>query len=240
MRFTLRMRDLEKATSLPASAIRYYLREGLLPEPERPTVNSALYGQIHIDRIKALQRIKAVAPELPLVQLKRVLELVGKGVEPEVALSLHRSVGAGAQSAKTYEGVPALAKACGIDAAFVAQLIDARIVVPVGNMDEPSFNDIDRQIVATVSPFRALLPDVVDKMTEIAAMIRGISDLEMSMRNSAAGGTSAEQTAQISYHMQEFVNLWHAYLFARFRLRDIAEQGLGPAEAEPQDMRPSD
>ncbi|WP_377886596.1 MerR family transcriptional regulator [Algimonas porphyrae] len=224
------MRDLEGACQLPASAIRYYVREGLLPEPVRPTANSALYSDIHLQGLRAIERIKRVAPELPLAQLKRILELVRKGVEPEVALSLHRSVGSGASSDRQYNTIEDMAAAADVAPSFIRHLMDAGILVPIFHASAPTFNDIDRQLVLTVKPFMSAVPDLIDRMAAMAALIRQVSALEMDVRDLASGGADAEQTAQISYRMQEFANLWHAYLFARFRLRDIAARGLGPAE----------
>ena len=41
----LKMRDLERATGVGREAIRYYIREGLLPEPERTARNVAWYDE---------------------------------------------------------------------------------------------------------------------------------------------------------------------------------------------------
>ena len=49
------------------------------------------------------------------------------------------------------------------------------------------------------------------------------------MRNTASGSMSPDEAAKISYQMQEWGNFWHTYLFARFRLQEIAEHGLGVA-----------
>ena len=37
----LKMKDLERTTGVGREAIRFYIREGLLPEPERPSRNVA-------------------------------------------------------------------------------------------------------------------------------------------------------------------------------------------------------
>ena len=44
----LKMRDLERETGVGREAIRFYLREGLLPEPTRPARNVAHYTQEHV------------------------------------------------------------------------------------------------------------------------------------------------------------------------------------------------
>jgi DNA-binding transcriptional MerR regulator len=54
----LKMKDLEARTGLTRQAIHFYLREGLLPEPERPKRNVAHYSEEHVDRIKLIKRLQ--------------------------------------------------------------------------------------------------------------------------------------------------------------------------------------
>lgn len=54
----MRMRDLEKASGTGRETIRYYIREGLLPEPERTHRNSATYSQDHLARLLTIRRLK--------------------------------------------------------------------------------------------------------------------------------------------------------------------------------------
>ena len=71
----LKMKDLETRTDVSREAIHFYLREGLLPEPERPKRNVAHYNEGHVARIKLIKRLQeeaeghiriiTLAPELP-------------------------------------------------------------------------------------------------------------------------------------------------------------------------------
>lgn len=51
----MRMRELEKRTGVGRETIRYYIREGLLPEPDRASRNSASYTDDHVARLKAIK-----------------------------------------------------------------------------------------------------------------------------------------------------------------------------------------
>jgi DNA-binding transcriptional MerR regulator len=69
----LKMRDLERATGVGRETIRFYIREGLLPEPERAGRNVAWYDESFVDRIaliKELQRKRY----LPLHAIKALVE----------------------------------------------------------------------------------------------------------------------------------------------------------------------
>lgn len=54
----MRMRELEKASGVNRETIRFYIREGLLPEPQRSHRNSATYTSDHLARLIAIRRLK--------------------------------------------------------------------------------------------------------------------------------------------------------------------------------------
>jgi DNA-binding transcriptional MerR regulator len=76
----LKMKDLEARTGLTRQAIHFYLREGLLPEPERPKRNVAHYSEEHVDRIKLIKRLQE-EKFLPLGVIKNMLSDADTHVE---------------------------------------------------------------------------------------------------------------------------------------------------------------
>lgn len=77
----MKMKELEARTGVGRETIRYYIREGLLPEPERPKTNVAIYSEEHVRRlelIRTLQRERF----LPLGIIRRLIEHAG-GREPD-------------------------------------------------------------------------------------------------------------------------------------------------------------
>jgi DNA-binding transcriptional MerR regulator len=69
----LKMKDLEAQTGVGREAIRYYISEGLLPEPEKPKRNVAYYSQEHVVRIRAIKHLQE-RRYLPLSVIRTVLE----------------------------------------------------------------------------------------------------------------------------------------------------------------------
>jgi len=53
--------------------VRYYIREGLLPEPERSSRNSAFYNEDHVRRLKAIKRLQEER-FLPLSVIRTMLD----------------------------------------------------------------------------------------------------------------------------------------------------------------------
>jgi DNA-binding transcriptional MerR regulator len=54
----LKMKDLVKLTDTPKSTILYYIKEGLLPEPEKPKPNVHLYDESFVERIKFIKYLQ--------------------------------------------------------------------------------------------------------------------------------------------------------------------------------------
>lgn len=68
----MRMRDLEQRSGVGRETIRFYIREGLLPEPERMGRNSARYNDQHVIALTAIKRLQEER-YLPLSVIKAIL-----------------------------------------------------------------------------------------------------------------------------------------------------------------------
>jgi DNA-binding transcriptional MerR regulator len=69
----MRMRELERLTGVGRETIRFYIREGLLPEPERTSANSASYREEHVTRLRAIKRLQEER-FLPLAIIRALLD----------------------------------------------------------------------------------------------------------------------------------------------------------------------
>lgn len=74
----LKMKDLERLTGVGREAIRYYIHEGLLPEPERPARNVAWYDPAFVDRIRLIKELQ----EKRFLPLQVIKAMLGAGEEP--------------------------------------------------------------------------------------------------------------------------------------------------------------
>lgn len=67
------MRELETRTGVGRETIRYYIRLGLLPEPDRPKPNVAAYSDEHVRRVEVIKRLQQTR-YLPLAFIKTLLD----------------------------------------------------------------------------------------------------------------------------------------------------------------------
>lgn len=68
----LKMKDLERATGVGREAIRFYIREGLLPQPDRLGRNVALYDESFVERIRFIKELQQKR-YLPLNVIKAIV-----------------------------------------------------------------------------------------------------------------------------------------------------------------------
>ncbi len=69
----MRMRELEARSGVGRETIRFYIREGLLPEPARAARNSASYGEAHVARLALIKRLQEER-FLPLAVIRGLLD----------------------------------------------------------------------------------------------------------------------------------------------------------------------
>lgn len=126
----MRMRELEQRTGVGRETIRYYIREGLLPEPARASRNSASYSDTHVARLKA---IKALQEErfLPLAVIKTLLDETGDPAPwlaplafPQLDALLRARFDAGAARVP----VAVLAAQLGVEAEHLGQYADDGLI----------------------------------------------------------------------------------------------------------------
>ena len=69
----MRMRELESRSGVGRETIRFYIREGLLPEPARAARNSASYDEAHVTRLTLIKRLQEER-FLPLAVIRGLLD----------------------------------------------------------------------------------------------------------------------------------------------------------------------
>ena len=66
------MKELEARSGVGREAIRFYIREGMLPEPERPKRNVAFYSEEHVRRLQTIRKLREER-FLPLSVIKSLI-----------------------------------------------------------------------------------------------------------------------------------------------------------------------
>ncbi|MFI7059805.1 MerR family transcriptional regulator [Kribbella sp. NPDC050124] len=83
----MRIGELSRAAGVPVPTIKYYLREGLLPQGELSSPNQASYGEAHLRRLRLIRALVELA-QVPVAQVKEILESLDDDAVP-----LHEQIG---------------------------------------------------------------------------------------------------------------------------------------------------
>lgn len=67
----MKIGDLSKLTQTQVETIRYYEREGLLPEPERTEGNYRIYGEAHAERLAFIRHCRSL--DMTLDEIRELL-----------------------------------------------------------------------------------------------------------------------------------------------------------------------
>ena len=68
----MRISELSAQTGVPVPTIKYYLREGLLPEGERSAPTQAAYGEAHVQRLRVIRAL--ITAGVSIAETRRVLD----------------------------------------------------------------------------------------------------------------------------------------------------------------------
>src|SRR3546814_4795326 len=68
----IKIGELAKCTESTVETIRYYEKEGLLPEPSRSEGNYRLYGEEHIERLKFIRHCRTL--DMALGEVRTLLK----------------------------------------------------------------------------------------------------------------------------------------------------------------------
>ncbi|MEE8079813.1 MAG: MerR family transcriptional regulator [Pseudomonadales bacterium] len=68
----IKMKELESRTGVGREAIRFYIREGMIPQPDKPKRNVAFYNDTHVKRLRAIRHLKQER-QMPLARIKAIL-----------------------------------------------------------------------------------------------------------------------------------------------------------------------
>jgi Cd(II)/Pb(II)-responsive transcriptional regulator len=71
MTSALKIGELASKTDCPVQTIRYYEREGLLPEPKRTEGNYRVYGDAHLERLSIIRRCRSL--DMSLGEIRTLL-----------------------------------------------------------------------------------------------------------------------------------------------------------------------
>jgi DNA-binding transcriptional MerR regulator len=148
----LKISELAAAADVPVATVRHYLREGLLPEPEKTSRNMAYYSPELVERIRLIKQLQEER-FLPLRVIRELLES-GDG-DPERLRALIDLEDRILESALAGERKRVSAREVKRRYDVPKEVLDRLAELEVLSPDGRGYSPSDARIVEAISRFRA-------------------------------------------------------------------------------------
>ena len=212
----LKMKALVEATGVAKSTILHYLNQGLLPQPQKTSPNMAYYDPACIDRIRYIRHLQH-RHRLSLSEIKQMLATKIKDLDLAVYNQLDALI-FGLPVGETHLDMSQFCAATGLTAEQVAELLSAKLLLPVAD------NHFDPQDVgmgkmyATVSRYGLRGKD----MRLYVELCEKIVDHEMSVRKRLTHHLPYDEDAALTIELVKSARMMRAYIIDRLFQRRVA------------------
>ncbi len=222
------MAELVDRTGVPKTTILYYLCEGLLPPPERPFPNQALYGREHIERLQLITEVRQTY-HFPLAKIRSLLRMVDQGASPAAVARLNERMFGPRGGEPVSERRWTLAEFCeetALAEPLVRRALDAQLLNPFVRGGELEFDSADVEIgdVLGSAPRLGL---AIDDLQFIVGHARAIADGEMALRERVVAARPLDQEIELTTELTEMARKLHTYIVDRMFIATATRQRLG-------------
>jgi DNA-binding transcriptional MerR regulator len=218
----MRMRELVSATGVPRTAIHHYQREGLLPPANKTARNAALYGREHVERVKLIRSLRsdALGP-FPLEGVRQILEMVDRGVEPEVAAALYALPGGLGKSATSRgrngeRSLSDVAHDAGMSLSTARALHGSGLLLGrAGPGDSRVFDEADAAAARVLAELLAHDAIRAADLEPIAELMGELIRYEQALTSLITAKAKAGEASERQHALFQGLHVLHTYLFSR-------------------------
>jgi len=220
----LKIGEIAKRSHVPASTIRYYVGEGLLPKPEKANEKMAYYDEACIDRLRAIQELKGKR-YFPLYLIKNILRRMDEGLTLSEAETVENAVfGSNDRIGHGLIDRQAFLEVTGLTEKELNQAEKLGILIPfTTGGDKPLYNDDDVRVGC----------DGIKKLADVGMVLQDLSFLvelgskivkkEMALRRKIVAGKSTRENIRITAELTRVSDFYRAYILRRLFQRQVEQ-----------------
>lgn len=208
----LKMSGLVKKTGVPKSTILYYVREGLLPSPEKTSQNMAYYDAGTVERIKAIKSLQN--RYYPLARIKEFLKVVDAGGTSDIVLKMDNALFQRKIKPDTFYSREEFLKTTGLTEETLEQAEKLNLILPLERSDKKKYDEEDARMGRIVAGSLIMGIDFEDfkVYTDCAEKI---SQHEMAIRKRVIKKKSINLKLHITTFLADVGDELRSYLFRR-------------------------
>ncbi len=211
----VKISELERITGVPQSTIRYYVKEGLLPQPTKVNKSMAYYDESCVERI-ALVRELQEKRYYPLSVIKNIISRMDNGISLPSLLSLEDAIfrprTEGEQRLMSRQEFLA---ATGIEKSLLDTAEKLKILVPYNQGGTKPYNQEDVLFAKTLMRGSKELGIDIRDMTFYIEHGEKIVEEELRLRKKIVAGKTKNENIRITVTLSEQADELRGYILRR-------------------------
>lgn len=220
----LKIGEIAKKSGVPPSTIRYYVRQGLLPEPTKVNKSMAYYDEGCIEKIQAIRHLQE-KKYFPLAVIRNILRRMDDGLSLVEAEAIEDAVfGTHAGIPDTLVDKKEFLKVTGLREEELNLALKSGLLMPyIHEKNEKFYNQEDVHFA------RDVLKKIMDfgqDMRELRFYIElgeQIIDKEIALRKRAVQGKSTKENIRITTEISMVADFLRTYVLRRLFQRRIQQ-----------------
>ncbi len=215
--------DISKQSGVPASTIRYYVREGLLPAPVKINKKMSHYDDACVERLKVIQYFQE-RRYFPLYLIKNILRRMDEGLSLQEAEAVENAVFKPEESDRNLVDRGTVLAESGLTDAEMRQAEEIGILVPFAvEGGKPLYDDDDVRFC------RDVLKRIVDFGLDLQSLAfyvdlgRSIVTREMGLRRQIVSGKAARENIRITVELSRVGDFLRDYVMRRLFRQQVQE-----------------
>ena len=224
MSVKLKIGEIAKRSGTPASTIRYYVQEGLLPKPEKTNEKMAYYDESCIERLRIIQDIKEKR-YFPLYLIKNILRRLDEGLTLTEAETVENAVfGVNERIGSSLIDREQFLAATGLTEKELREAQKLGILIPfTTGSDKTLYNEDDVRVGRDGIKKLATLGMQLQELTFWVELGGKIVAREMALRRKIVAGKSTRENVAITTELTRIGDFYRDYILRRLFQRQVEQ-----------------
>jgi Predicted transcriptional regulators len=220
----LKIGEIAKRSGTPASTIRYYVQEGLLPKPEKANEKMAYYDESCIERLQIIQELQEKR-YFPLYLIKNILRRMDEGLNLPEAETVENAVfGSDDRIGRGLIDRPDFLAATGLTGKELKQAEKLGILIPfTTGADKTLYNKDDVQVGRDGIKKLAGLGMQLNELSFLVELGKKIVEREMALRRKIVAGKSTRENILITAELTRIGDFYRDYILRRLFQKQVEQ-----------------
>jgi DNA-binding transcriptional MerR regulator len=218
----LKIGEIAKKSGVPPSTIRYYVRQGLLPEPDKVNKSMAYYDERCIENILAIRHLQE-RKYFPLSVIKNILRRMDQGLSLDEAEAIEDAVfGAQPVTPDNVMDKAQFLEASGLTNDELLSSLKIGLMIPyLQEKGRTLYNQEDVRFAREVLKKIISFGQDLHELSFYVELGKQIVDHEMDLRKFAVKGKTQQENIRVTTEISKMAEHLRGYIIRRLFQRRV-------------------